>query len=276
MVLVSILILTKNRLDLTKRCIESVLKHTPEPFEFVFVDNDSDDGTPDYLRSLNFGKVIRNKINRGFAGGINQGLREVSGDYILLLNNDTVVTPHWLGKLLACIERDPNIGVAGPMSYHVAPIQRVSDGGPDGLEELDEYAERRGIQYAGKGFYAHKLTGFCMLISSDVVKRIGGFDERFFPGNYEDDDFCIRARIGGYRLWAAEDVYVHHEGHGTFKVLSEDYRTLSLQNAERFREKWNVGRSAYEIDVFGYNPSDVVERETFFDPARYFIDLKDG
>lgn len=79
MVLVSILILTKNRLDLTKRCIESVLKHTPEPFEFVFVDNDSDDGTPDYLRSLNFGKVIRNKINRGFAGGSIRDCAKLAG-----------------------------------------------------------------------------------------------------------------------------------------------------------------------------------------------------
>ncbi|WP_410769284.1 glycosyltransferase family 2 protein [Fontibacillus sp. BL9] len=276
MAFVSIIILTKNRLELTKRCVESVLRHTPERYEFVFVDNGSDDGTPEYLKSLGNSNVICNERNLGFAGGVNQGLGVAKGNFILLLNNDTVVTPNWLGGLMACFERDGSIGIAGPQSYHVAPIQRVNDGGPGSLDELDEYAEHRKCLYAEKGFYAHKLTGFCMLMTTRVLERIGGFDERFYPGNYKDDDFSIRARVGGYRLWVAEDVYVHHEGHGTFRDLGFNYRASSLENAERFRKKWNVGRSAYEIDVFGYNPSEIVAKESYFDPSRHFMALKSG
>jgi GT2 family glycosyltransferase len=123
----------------------------------------------------------------------------------------------------------------------------VSDDGPASLDELDAYAVRRKEMFSGKGFYTDKLTGYCMLISRRAVERIGGFDERFYPGNYEDDDYSIRARIGGYRLWGTEDIFVHHEGQGTFRKMSFSYTKMSILNAERFRRKWNVGSSAYEI-----------------------------
>lgn len=267
--LTSIVILTKDRLDLTKRCVESVLRNTDVPFELIFVDNGSKEDTIEYLQTLQNAKVIQNSENKGFAAGCNQGIVAASGKYIVLLNNDTVVTPGWLLKLHMWLQRIPNLGIVGPVSNFVAPIQRVDDAVYQSLEELDVYAEKRAELFKDKGFYPHRLTGLCMLFPMELVNRIGGMDERFFPGNYEDDDFCIRARISGYTLWVAQDVFIHHEGHGTFGGRDTKYKLSSLQNAEKLRQKWSIGMSAFEIDQCGYNPSEIVAREVYFIPARH-------
>ncbi|GIO67313.1 glycosyltransferase family 2 protein [Paenibacillus sp. FSL M7-1455] len=276
MPLTSIVMLTRNGLDLTRRCVESVMRHTEEPLEWIAVDNGSTDGTLEFWNSMEDVKLIANAENRGFAAGNNQGMLEASGDFILLLNNDTVVTPRWLSGLYAALFRDPDIGIVGPVSNHVAPIQRVPHAEWPTLEQLDAYAARRQQEQAGSGFYAHKLVGFCMLFHRRLLERIGGFDERFFPGNYEDDDFSIRARIGGKRLWVAQDVFIHHEGQGTFASNRLDYKRSSLANAEKFRAKWSTGLSAPEMDCLGYNPSDIVAREPFFIPEKHFVPLGDN
>lgn len=272
--LTSIVMLTRNGLDMTRRCVESVKRHTEQPLEWVVVDNGSTDGTLDFWSRTEGVKLIANEENRGFAAGTNQGLLEASGDFILLLNNDTVVTPNWLSGLYAALFRDPDIGIVGPVSDHVAPIQRVPFEEWPIPENLEAYAAKRQKEQAGSGFYAHKLIGFCMLFHRSLLERIGGFDERFFPGNYEDDDFSIRARISGKRLWVAQDVFIHHEGQGTFASNRLDYKRSSLANAEKFRAKWSTGLSAPEMDCLGYNPSDIVAREPFFIPEKHFIPLK--
>lgn len=273
MPLTSIVMLTRNGLDLTRRCVDSVKRHTEGPLEWIAVDNGSDDGTLEFWHSMDNVKLIANEDNRGFAAGTNQGMMEASGDYILLLNNDTVVTPHWLSSLYAALFRDPNIGIVGPVSNHVAPIQRVPFEEWPAPENLEAYAAKRQKEWAGSGFYAHKLIGFCMLFHRSLLDRIGGFDERFFPGNYEDDDFSIRTRISGKRLWVAQDVFIHHEGQGTFASNRLDYKCSSLANAEKFRDKWSTGLSAPEMDCLGYNPSDIVAREPFFIPEKHFVPL---
>lgn len=271
MTLTSIVIATFNGIEWTKRCITSVFRHTIEPFEFIFVDNGSTDGTPDYLGAIPGATVIRNAENRGYAAACNQGMAVASGTHIVLLNNDTIVTPAWLTTLMACLDRDPSIGIVGPVSNNVAPIQRVH--APVTPNSIDAFAENWRLLNANAGFYAHRLIGFCMLFRRSLLNEIGGMDERFFPGNYEDDDFSIRARIRGNRLWVAKDVFIHHEGGGTFKANGLASRLLSVRNAEKFREKWSVAASPFEIDQLGYNPSDIVSREPFFIPERHYIPL---
>ncbi|TBL75402.1 glycosyltransferase family 2 protein [Paenibacillus thalictri] len=266
--------LTRNRVDLTARCVESVIRHSPEgEYEFIFVDNGSTDGTLSYLETVPQSRLIANVANQGFAAGNNQGMAAARGTHILLLNNDTIVTPEWFSGLHSCLERDPSIGIAGPVSDNVAPIQRIQTPPFRSMDELNATAYLCRAQNKGAGFYSHKLIGFCMLFHQSLLDKIGGFDERFFPGNYEDDDFSIRARIAGKRLWVAQDVFIHHEGQGTFRSDGVDYRLSTLANAEKFREKWNIGLSAFEISQHGYNPSDIVARESFFIPERHYEPL---
>jgi GT2 family glycosyltransferase len=263
--------LTRNGLDMTRRCVESVQRHTSEPVEWIAVDNGSTDGTLQFWNSTPGVKLIANEENKGFAAGTNQGMLQATGDYILLLNNDTIVTPNWLSALLAALHRDPSIGIVGPVSDNIAPIQRIPDAEWPSLENLDAYAAQRQKDLAGSGFYAHKLIGFCMLFHRSLLDRIGGFDERFFPGNFEDDDFSIRTRISGKNLWVAQDVFIHHAGQGTFLSNHIDYKRSSVDGAEKFREKWSVGLTPLEISCRGYNPSDIVAREPLFIPERHFV-----
>ncbi|MFC5530950.1 glycosyltransferase family 2 protein [Cohnella yongneupensis] len=271
MALTSIVILTRNGQELTRRCVDSIIRHTDEPYEFLFVDNGSTDGTLDYLATIPDSVVIRNEVNRGFAAGCNQGMLAASGEHIVLLNNDTIVTAHWLSGLHGWLLRDSSIGIVGPVSNNVAPIQRAHFLSPYSRDALDAIAESWRMQHANTGFYAHRLIGFCMLFHRGLLDVIGGMDERFFPGNYEDDDFSIRARISGKRLWVAKDVFIHHEGGATFRTMELDTKIASMRNAEKFRDKWSVGLSPFEIDTQGYDPTAIVSREPFFIPERHYV-----
>ena len=106
--IVSIVILTYNQQEYTQECVESIRRHTPEAHEIVFVDNGSRDGTVKWLRKLtnknsNY-KLIENNENFGFAKGCNQGIKASSGEHILLLNNDVVVSEGWLSGMIECLK----------------------------------------------------------------------------------------------------------------------------------------------------------------------------
>jgi len=258
---------------MTRQCVESILNYTKEPFEFVFVDNGSTDGTLEYLSTIPNSKLIANTENRGFAAGNNQGMLAASGEYIMLLNNDTIVTEEWLSGLHYWLKENPSIGIVGPRANNVAPIQNVYGTTYNTNEEMQIFAKLWREKHRGQGFYPHRLIGFCMLFHRQLLEEVGGLDESFYPGGYEDDDFSIRTRIRGKMLWVAHDVYIHHVGHGTFEVNGSRYKDSSLANAERFRQKWNPGISAFELITYGYNPSVIVQRDSIFLPDRHFVPL---
>ena len=105
----SIVILTYNELPLTKQCLTSIKKHTDDKdIEIIVVDNGSSDGTVDHLKSIPSLKTIFNEKNAGFAKGCNQGLDIATGDTVLFLNNDTIVTQNWLQSMLTLLYSDEN------------------------------------------------------------------------------------------------------------------------------------------------------------------------
>ncbi len=240
----SIIILVLNQLEHTRKCLESLAAHTPLPHEIIIVDNGSNDGTPEFLREwlakTPHGTVIRNEANRGFAAGNNQGLAIARGETVVLLNNDTVVTPGWLEGMLSVLQSEPNTGVVGPMSNRVSGPQFVSEASYADLAGLPAFAEQWSQTHAGQSFEIGRAVGFCLLARREVIERVGGLDERFGSGNFEDDDFCIRARLAGFRIRIAKDVFIHHTGSQTFKGAKIDYRAAMLRNWDLFRAKWQL------------------------------------
>jgi GT2 family glycosyltransferase/tetratricopeptide (TPR) repeat protein/2-polyprenyl-3-methyl-5-hydroxy-6-metoxy-1,4-benzoquinol methylase len=235
--LTSIVVLTHNQLDYTRRCVDSIRQYTDEPYELVFVDNASTDGTVDYLRSLPGAKVIANAENRGFPAGVNQGMGAATGKQILLLNNDTVVTTGWLRRLLQALYRDPKVGLAGPCSNFVSGEQQVPAGYED-LSGLDGFAWDLAKANDGVVADTDRLVGFCLLIRREVVDAVGLLDERFGTGCFEDDDYCLRALKAGYRAVIARDAFVHHFGGRTFVGSGVNFGALMRHNERLFREKW--------------------------------------
>lgn len=240
--LVSIVILTFNELKYTRECVESIRKHTPEPHEIIFVDNGSADGTAKWLQKIvrenpNY-RMIRNKKNLGFSAGCNQGIEAASGEYILLLNNDVVVTEKWLSGMLECLHSDPDIGIVGPMTNNISGSQKV-DADYRTMQQMHEYAGGFRQRNRHRRIPLRRIVGFCMLFRQALVEKIGLFDEDFGSGNFEDDDFCLRAELLGCRNIVAGDVFIHHYGSRSFIGNRIDYGASMSGNRKKFLDKWS-------------------------------------
>jgi GT2 family glycosyltransferase/tetratricopeptide (TPR) repeat protein/2-polyprenyl-3-methyl-5-hydroxy-6-metoxy-1,4-benzoquinol methylase len=234
----SIILVTYNQLAYTPQCLESLRRHTPEAHEIIVVDNGSTDGTVEYLRAQTDIRCIELATNLGFPAAANLGIEAAQGDNLLLLNNDTVVTPDWLKRLLGVLHSDPRIGIVGPCSNHVSGEQEVPVNYEEDLTCLDEFARHFCRSRAGVTVDTDRLVGFCMLFRREVRNAIGLLDEQFGIGNFEDDDYCLRAMQAGYRLVIVGDAFVHHFGRRTFDGSGVDFAGLMKRNEQIFLAKW--------------------------------------
>lgn len=231
-----------NNLQLTVNCWTSIRKNTKVPFDLVIVDNGSTEPVSFDAEQNNF-RVIRNERNLGFAAAVNQGLRALWSEYVVVLNNDCIVTPGWLERMIAHIEEDPSIGVVAPRTNYASTAQRIAAeyGDEPGLYK---FSDRLYKKNRGRREEMNKVVGMCMVMPRKVVEEVGLFDERFGIGNFEDDDYCLRIRMAGYKVVCAGDVYVHHEGGATFRKMSLDYKALLEENSKIFLDKWSLLGSA--------------------------------
>ena len=113
-----------------------------------------------------------------------------------------------------------------------------------GLEGMEPFAARRRREFAGKALAVERLTGFCLLARRDVLDKVGGFDERYGVGFFDDDDLSVKVLRAGYRLLVALGVFVHHFGSRTFTALGVDCARQLGENLQRFKEKWGEGEAA--------------------------------
>lgn len=274
--LVSIIILTFNQLKHTKLCLQSIEKFTPQPHELILVDNGSNDGTLDYLRKYandhNNVRVISNKENLGFAAGNNQGLAVAEGNYVLMINNDTIVTDGWLGRMLSVFERYPEVGIVGPVSNNVSGPQQVKEASYRSLEDMPSFAEKWSAEHAGESMEYQRVVGFCLLAGREVIDRIGGLDERFGSGNFEDDDFCLRAAAAGYKARIALDAFIHHTGSQTFKGAGINYQQSLLRNWEIFKKKWKIPQELPYGSSYSFN-LDTGDLSQYYIPLRGKTDI---
>ncbi|HVF91410.1 MAG TPA: glycosyltransferase [Blastocatellia bacterium] len=241
----SIIIVTYNNLALTRLCIESVIRNTEYPnYEIIVVDNDSSDQTRGYLRFIasQYSRVsiILNQRNEGFARANNQGIARATGERIVLLNNDTIVPPGWLTRLLRHLE-DDRIGLVGPVTNFVGNEARVEVPYRTWSEMeafAAEYTRARDRMIAD----ITMLAMFCVALRRETFEEIGPLDEEFGIGMFEDDDYSIRVKKAGYRIVCAADTFVHHFGQAAFKKLIKtgDYNPLFEKNREYFETKWNT------------------------------------
>ena len=227
-----------NQKDDTGECVESIEKNTNYPHRIIVVDNASDSETKTYLESLKSDKfiVIRNEENLGFIKAVNQGISKSEGNFVCILNNDTIVNTGWLGELVKIAEKNPTVGIVNPSSNTFGQPRH------EGLSPSLERKESGRFVQLGGGF------GFCMLIKREVIKKIGLFDEAYGMGYFEDTDFSLRAKEVGYKSVRAIAAYVYHKEKTSFKLL-KTFKPDFIKNKELFEKKW--GRTKRVSVVFG-------------------------
>jgi GT2 family glycosyltransferase len=188
----------------------------------VVVDNGSEDGSPEALRNdFPDATLIRNGKNLGFAAGNNVGIRaalEMGAEYVLILNNDTEVDPNLIGELVSVCEGDRSIGISTAKMYFMNPPNLIWFAGSrvnlwTGSCKHVGYGETDHGQFDAitePGF----ATGCCFLVRADLLKKLGGFEERFFIYS-EDADFSLRCRKAGYRIVFNPRAKLWHKESGT-------------------------------------------------------------
>ena len=242
---VSIIVVTFNGLVFNKLGLGTLLANTRYPnCEIIVVDNASTDGTGDYLRQVAARnphvRVIFNERNAGFAAANNAGLAAATGDVLVLLNNDTIVPPHWLGRLLPHLAERP-VGLLGPVTNRICNEAEI-DAPYQTYGEFLHFAQKRSESHKGRRSEIRMTAMFCLAMRREVFAKLGPLDEQFEVGMFEDDDYAMRARAAGWQVACAEDAFVHHFSEASFGVLapSGDYAKLFDANRRRFEAKWGI------------------------------------
>jgi GT2 family glycosyltransferase len=240
--LVSIVIPCCGMLDYTKLCVPSLLRHTREPFELVFLDIGSLDGTAEYLAGLRDGLANRVRVESCRAAtdlripeAVEDALHAARGEYVCLLNNDTVVTPKWLDALTALAEFSPSHGMVGPVSncapegqrvetvpYRLGPRKGARPGEPlvDGAA-VDAFARDHHGQMRGRWIEIEALGGFCLLIRRKTLQRIRPALAQWSDLDLFDTDIAgKKARQEGFKLVVCRDLFIHHFGTSTFAHIA--------------------------------------------------------
>jgi GT2 family glycosyltransferase/glycosyltransferase involved in cell wall biosynthesis len=239
---VSIVIVSYNNHELTRACIESVLRNSMHPnLEIIVVDNASTDGSAEMLDAMRdeHVHVLLNGRNAGFAAANNQALQIVTGAYVVLLNNDTVVPRGWLPRMLRHLD-DPEIGLAVAVTNFSGNESRI-DVPYTAIADMEPFADQYMREHDGERFDIRVAAMYCVGMRRDVYERLGPLDETFGIGMFEDDDYSHRARLAGLRVVCTEEVFVHHFGQASFSKLdAATYEALWKRNQAHFEEKWGV------------------------------------
>jgi len=269
---VSVIILNWNGLEDTIECLESLKKINYPNYEVILVDNGSKGNDVQVLEEK-FGDyihLIQNDKNYGYTGGNNIGMRYVvrdsASEYVLILNNDTVVAPDLLDHMVQVAESDPSIGMVGSKVCYYDCHGRIQGVGGKvnmrtgqasliGFKEIDtgQYDTEQEVDY---------IFGCCLLVKTEAVRKIGLFDESYFC-YWDETDYCFRARAAGYKVVYAPAATVWHKASLQVKVWDKSpaggsvgglsYYYMARNNFRFMRKHANkVQYRSFVLYFFGY------------------------
>jgi len=247
---IAIIIINWNTYQLTFNCLKSLKACTYNNKTIFFVDNGSEDGSGDKI-ALEFPDInfIKNEINEGFTGANNKALKVIlkqNFDYVLLLNNDTVVKPNFLSLLEARMDSDQNLAATQPLILDFPNKNTIWNAGGSFNSFFCLFKTRcKGMIYNPKlkiDTYTQWISGCCILVKIAVIKKVGLLDNRFFI-YFEDADWSIRMTNLGYKLGVVPESIIYHHSSGS----NVKNNTSSEGNLSPYSHYLNVRNHIYLI-----------------------------
>jgi hypothetical protein len=234
-----IVVLNYNGLEDTRRCLQSLMRQIGPPPPVLVVDNAST-VNPEPVLAPDFPTVrfLRTPSNLGYAGGNNAGIRHAlanGAEAVIILNNDTVVSPHLTGQLLAAATAHPELGVIGPVIYHLdRPMEVQTDGVRFNTPVEAGFFGRHEVPLGGPPQVERVdiVNGCCMWVRREVFLRVGLIDEQFFLV-HEESDFCLRVAQAGYALGVLNLGLVWHQ------------QSQSFRRSGQFKQRYYDARNLY-------------------------------
>lgn len=268
---VSLIIPTRNGVELLRQCIESIVHQTTYPnYEVIVVDNGSDEpATLQYMESLNENpkiRVLRDDRPFNYSALNNAAVRAATGDVIGLINNDIeVLAPEWLTEMVSMVVH-PDVGVVGARLWY--PDDTLQHGGVVlGIRGVAGHAHkcfrRSSYGYFSRAVIAQEfsaVTGACLLVRKAVYEEVGGLNERHLAVAFNDVDFCLKVREAGYRnIWTPYAELYHHESASRGLEDSEEKRARFAAEVAYMLNTW----SSQLVSDPAYSPNLTLEHEDF-------------
>lgn len=246
----SLVILHHNKAQYSSVCLESVLLCSARPLQVINVNNGSKDDTAAVLQSFAVEaekrgievRTLSYNTNIGAVAGRNEALNVATGTYVAFLDNDTILgQSDWLERLAARLESTPNCAVVAPkLLFPWAPFEIECCGcavSPRGKIRYLGRGEQRGS--ANEAVEIQCAISAAWLMRRDLVERIGNLDDVYSPVQYEDLDFCYRARAQGLSIWTAPEVEIYHFEHTTTAGSDDiNFKYVTAKNGVEFKKRW--------------------------------------
>lgn len=240
---ISIIILTWNGLDYTKKCMDSLKKSAlaTENVTVYVVDNGSESDTIEYLESIDWIKLIKNNKNLGFVRGNNVAINQIKDGDVILLNNDIIIEQDdWIEKLCVTAYKDEKTGVVGcrlvnekgeflHAGAYIYPETYWGQQIGGGQKDIGQYQEDREVQ---------SVIFACAYIKREVIDKIGGLNETFFS-YFEDTDYCLAAKKAGYKTVCCGSVTLVHYQNVSTDVNKVNFSAMFLESQKRFKKLWD-------------------------------------
>lgn len=241
----SIVILSYNNRQLTQQCIESIRETTPASArEIVIVDNNSQDDSVAYLRQQDDIVLVENDFNAGFPGGCNIGIKASKKENdIFLLNNDTILCTNSLYTLRMGLYEKESYGAAGSMSERACNHQGFARN--VNIDEDKKFALKVNVPDSNMCEIKMILIGYAVLIKRHILEEVGYLDERYFPGNKEEEDFGLRVLMANYQNVLVHNSFLIHYGGLSFNKTNRS--AIQKTNILKFNEKFG-----FENNYSGY------------------------
>jgi len=241
--LVSIIVPVYNKLEFTKQMIDSVEMNTDDwPFELIIVDNGSTDGTKEFITNSKYkmsGQYLRNEDNKGFAIANNQGAKIAKGNFLMLINNDVIVTKGWLSAMMNVFNEEKAVGIVGArlvfpgtgLLQHAGLFEL-----PNGLPDHLYFKKPMDYPPANIRKAVFGVTGAAILTPKTLYEELGGFDEKYING-FEDVDYCNRVRQKGMNIYYEPKALIYH-----YESRSEGRYAHDGHNFNIYANKWILNK----------------------------------